>query len=328
MNRPRQNDRHLPRNVYLRHGAYYYVKGGKWTRLGASLREALAAYAAIHETPKGGMGELIQEALTHILPRVKPSTAEQYKTAGRKLSKMLVEYTPQQVKPKDVAAIKLALADKPNMCNRCLSLLRQVFDYALEQQIVDSNPAVGIKRHGEKKRNRLLTPAEVLTIRDKSGPRLQVIIDLCIRTGQRITAVLRIHRNDLSDDGIRFPAHKTDEKVTVPWTAELRAVVDRAKSLNRNVTALTLLHNRRGKVPDYRTVQLQWTKACKAAGVTDARLHDLRAFAATWTKKQGKNPTALLAHTSPAQTERYLRGKEEPIAEGPSFGQLFDAERK
>jgi integrase len=288
MNRPREKDRHLPPNVYLRHGAYYYVKGGKWSRLGSSLREALAAYAALHEAVKGSMPELIQEALKHILPRVKPSTRKNYEVAAKKLSKILVEFTPQQVKPKDVAGIKRALADMPNMCNRCLSLLRQVFDYALENEIVDSNPAVGIKRHHERKRTRMLSLDEYQAIYAKAGPRLQVIMDLCIRTGQRINAVLRIHRNDLIEDGIRFPAHKTDSKVTVPWTPELRAVVERAKGLRRNIVALTLLHNKRGKAPDYRSVQDQWQNACEAAGVADAHLHDLRALAATWAKKQGR----------------------------------------
>lgn len=324
MNRPRQKDRHLPPCVYFKHGAYHYVKRKKSTRLGATLKEAMAAYAAIHETVEGSMPELIQEALTQILPRVKPSTRVQYKSIGRKLCKMLVEFEPQQVKPKDIAGIKRAMADTPNMCNRTLSVLRQIFDYALEVEKVESNPVIGIKRRAEKKRTRLLSIDEYRAIYGKAGPRLQVIMDLLIRTGQRVTAVLRIHRNDLSDEGIRFPSHKTDEKVTVTWTPELRAVVDRAKALYRNVTALTLLHNRRGKVPDYRSVQRQWQAACEAAGVHDARIHDLRAFAATWAKKQGKNPTALLAHTSAAQTARYLRGKEEPVAEGPSFGQLPD----
>lgn len=328
MNRPREKDRHLPPNVYLRHGAYYYVKGGKWSRLGSSLREALAAYAALHEAVKGSMPELIQEALKHILPRVKPSTRKNYEVAAKKLSKILVEFTPQQVKPKDIAGIKRALADMPNMCNRCLSLLRQVFDYALENEIVDSNPAVGIKRHHERKRTRMLSLDEYQAIYAKAGPRLQVIMDLCIRTGQRINAVLRIHRNDLLEDGIRFPAHKTDSKVTVPWTPELRVVVERAKGLRRNIVALTLLHNKRGKAPDYRSVQDQWQNACEAAGVADAHLHDLRALAATWAKKQGKDPTALLGHTSSAQTVRYLRDKEEPVADGPSFGHLLNSERK
>lgn len=324
MSRPREHDIHLPRNVYLRHGTYYYVRCGRWTPIGKTLREAMARYATMHEQPTGGMSDLIDLAMTHIRGRVSANTAKQYERASRHLKKWLVEFSPADVKPKDVAAMKLKLAATPNWANRCISLLRQVFDFALEQQLVETNPVVAIKRLPEKKRERLLSIDEYRQIYDAAGPRLQVIMDLCVRTGQRIGDVLTIHRTDLTDEGIRFQQEKTGAKVTVAWTPELRAVVDRAKTLNGNIRALTLLHNRRGKPPDYSTVKIQWDKARSAAGVPDARIHDLRAVAATWARKEGKNATALLAHSSAAQTARYLRDKESPVAEGPSFNGLLN----
>jgi integrase len=125
-----------------------------------------------------------------------------------------------------------------------------------------------------------------------------------------------------------FGKHKTDIKGIVKWTPELLAVVERAKTLNGKISALTLLVNKRGKAPDYRTVRDQWEAACKAAGVEDAHLHDLRALAATWAERQGLDPTALLNHISRANTLRYLRGREERVTEGPSFGHLIDAAKK
>jgi integrase len=270
------------------------------------------------------MQELIATALPVICAKVSANTAKQYKTAARRLVKKLAEFEPNDVKPKHVAQVKLDMAATPNMANRCLSVLRQVFDYALEQQIVDSNPAIGIKRHAEKKRDRLPAIEELYAVYDKCGPRTRVIVDLLIRTGQRINDVLKIRRTDLLEDGIAFKQQKTGAKVIVPWTPELEEVVARAKALNGNIAALTLLHNRRGKAPDYRTVREQWTKACKAGGVADLHLHDLRAVAATWGEEQGKNATTLLGHTNAAQTVRYLRGRKPKVAEGPSFGQLLD----
>jgi integrase len=308
--------------VYLKHGAYWHVRTGRWTRLGATLEEALTEYARIIETPRGGMPTLIDSVLKHIRPNLASATIAQYDVAARKLKKMLQQFAPEQVRPKHVAAIKVALAKTPNMANRCLSLLRQVFAWALEQQLIESNPAVGIKRHLEAKRGRLISLDEYGAIYSKAGPRLQVIMDLCIRTGQRISDVLRIRRADLTEEGIRFVQQKTGAKLVVPWTPELRTVVDRAKTLHGNIRALTLLHNRRGKTPDYRTVKLQWDTACTAAGVTDAHLHDLRALALTHARRQGLNATRLAGHSSPAQTARYLRDREEPLASGPSFGIL------
>lgn len=334
MGRPRKKDTHLPPCVYPKHGAYYYVKGGKWMPLGATLADALAAYAALHETPKGGMAALIDEVIKAMearKPSLAQSTLKQYKGAAKILKRKFVQFAPEQVKGKHVTLFKRELAGTPNMANRCMSVLRQVFDYALEEQLpgVDGNPAVGIKRHKEGKRDRLISWDEYAAIYSKSGPRLQVITDLLIRTGQRITAVLRIKRAGLLEEGIRFGRHKTDTKGIVKWTPELREVVERAKTLRGNVRSLDwLLTGRTGKPPDYRTVKDQWDKACARAGVENATIHDLRALAATEAKKQGMDPTALLQHSSPAQTDRYLRSKEEPVVDGPSFRRLIDSAAK
>lgn len=322
MGRPRKKDTHLPPCVYPKHGAYYYVKRGAWTHLGDTLAIALEKYALLHETPKGNMDPLIDDAFAFIKPNLAAQTVKSYGSAAKQLKKVLQQFQPHQVKPVHAATIKRSMAGKPNMCNRVLSFARQVFDYALENQWpgVELNPFTGIRRHKERKRDRLISEAEYAAIYAKAGPRLQIIMDLLIRSGQRITAVLRIRRSDLTDEGIRFPKHKTDGKGTVKWTPELRAVVDRALAMHGKVTYMTLLFNRRRKAPDYRSVRDQWDIACGAAGVEDAHIHDLRAVAGTRAEEQGLDPQALLMHFSPQTTRRYLRAKKEPVVQGPSFG--------
>jgi integrase len=323
MNRPRKHDKHLPRGMYFRHGAYYLVRKGRWEPLGRDLPGAMKKYADTLEAPKGGMADLIDVALVQILRDVRPNTVKCYQQAARRLKKALQEFSPQQVRARHVAQIKQRLASTPNAANHCLTVLRLVFAYAVENQLVDDNP-VTIKPFRTKKRSRLISLQEYSALYAKAGPRLQVIMDLCIRTGQRISDVLAIRRSDLTPEGIRFKQQKTDAKGVVPWTSELRAVVDRAKGLGGNLTALTLLYNRRGRPLSYGSVFDQWKRARRAAGIPDARIHDLRAVAATWAKKQGKNATTLLMHANAQQTERYLRDKEELIADGPSFGHLLD----
>lgn len=274
------------------------------------------------------MAALIDSALEAMKPRISQSTRLQYEICGRKLKEMLVEFSPEQVKPKDVAQIKLAMASTPNMANRTLSVLRLVFDYAVERQIVDSNPALGIKRHTEKKRRRLISPEEYNAIYVKAGPRLKIIMDLLRLTGQRVVDVLRIRRADLRPEGIYFKQDKTDAELIVKWNPELKSVVDAAKKSNGNVKALTLLQNRRGKAPDYKTIHGQWDEAKRAAGVLDAQIRDLRAMSLTAARKQGINPTALAGHASEAMTKRYLRDREIPVVDGPSFGQVLDIGQK
>lgn len=323
--RPREKDRHLPACVYLRHGAYWYVKGGKWNRLGSSLSVALAEYARLVSAPAGTMPDLIWKVLAEIKPKLARNTVLQYTIAGRKLAKILAEFKPEDVRPKHVARIKVELADTPNMANRCLSFLRVVFQHALEWQLVDSNPCIGVKRHTERKRGRYLTDGELQTIRSKAGPRLRVIVDLAYGTGQRIKDVLGIRRADLTEEGIQFVQGKTGAKLTVGWSPLLRQAVEDARALHGNVRAFTLLHNRRGKPPDYRTIRDQWAAACKAARVKDAHLHDLRAKSLTDAKRQGHDAQALAGHASAAMTARYIRLRESPVVAGPGFGRQIDS---
>jgi integrase len=289
----------------------------------------LNRYAGLYEAQEGTMPALIAKALPTILAGVKPNTKKQYEIGARKLAKIFAEYQPEEVTQGDVKKMMQDMAATPNMANRCLSLLRNVFDYALNIYVT-SNPCIGAKRHKEVKRDRLITIDELAGIYQHSGPRLRVIIDLLLRTGQRVGDVLAIRRADLLDEGVQFTQQKTGAKVLVAWNSELREVVARAKGLHQNIKALTLLHNRKGKIPDYRTVRQQWDLACERAGVTNAHLHDLRAMSATWSRRQGQNATTLLGHTNVVQTERYLRDREAKVAEGPSFGQskgLLDRKR-
>jgi len=326
--RPRKQDRHLPRSVYQSHGAYYYVHKGKWTPLGRDLGVALAEYGRIISAPKGGMAELIEQAFPCITRKVAASTARQYRNAANALSKMLAEFSPEQVRTRDMAKIKRGLADTPNWANSIISVARLVFSWAVDEQLIDSNPCHDIKRLEEKQRERLPSVEEFAAIYAHADQRLQVIMDLLRLTGQRVNDVLRIHITDLADEGIYFRQRKTGARLIVEWTPELRTVVARAKALHGNVRALTLLHNRSGKAPGYSAIVKQWDEARKAAGVADVQMRDLRAMALTEADSEGLNATALAGHTSPNMTKRYLRSKKVPVVSGPSFRRLRAATEK
>lgn len=309
--------KNLPPCVYLKHGSYWYVKAKKWHKLGKDLGPALAEYGRILGAPVGGMAELVDEALRH--PRkIAASTLRQYRGVGEIIKRKLQDFAPEQVKPKDVMKVKQDMVSKPNMANRVLSVMRLVFDFALAEGRVDSNPAIGIKPYKEKKRTRLISLDEWIAIYWCAGERLQLIMRLAYLTGQRIGDVLSIQMEQITARGIDFDQDKTDAKLTVKWTPELKDAVRDAKAfLDR--PSLTMFRSRAGGSPDYRSVHEQWTRACALAGVKDARPNDQRAQSLTATKRQGKNATGLAGHTTEAMTRRYLRDRQRPEADGPSF---------
>ncbi len=108
MGRPRKKNNHLPPCMYFKHGAYWYVKKGLWTRLPkeglSTLNTALEAYALIHEAPSDGtMPALIDETLAHMAKRKPPlakNTLKQYKDAAKILKRKLQQFNPEQVRKK------------------------------------------------------------------------------------------------------------------------------------------------------------------------------------------------------------------------------------
>jgi hypothetical protein len=130
------------------------------------------------------------------------------------LARKLAECQPHEVQQVDIVGIKDAMKATPNVANRGLSLLRQVFDYAVEHKVpgVTSNSAIGGTRHAEAKRDRLVSADEFARTYVHADTRLQVIVDLAIHTGQRVGAILRLRRDQLVEEGIRVCRHKTDLK--------------------------------------------------------------------------------------------------------------------
>lgn len=329
--RPRKKDKHLPPCVFLKHGAYWYVKGGKWKRLGAELHAALEEYARIHKIKSGGMAELIESALPFICQGKAVSTAKKYRGTATFLQEVLKNYTPHTVTQRTVVAIRRELVSQSSVCNRTISVLRQVFDYALEEGIVESNPCVGIKSVPPNKRQRLMTFDEFFAIREKAGPILQIVMDLCYLTGQRISDVLKMQRSDLNETGIFVAQQKGRGRIRmlIAWNHDLRAATEAALALHGKVPSLYLLPGYRpGRPPSYNTIWAQYKKAREAAGVPDVVIHDMRAQSGTEAEEQGIDPQKLLGHTNPEMTKRYLRAKKVPIVEGPTFRQSKTDDKK
>lgn len=325
MNRPRKRDRHLPACVYKRGPSLYYVKRGHWTRLGPAddLRGCLAEYARLQDATAGTMAELIEDMLPRITQGRAPATVKLYTQAARKLQYVFAEFAPHEVMPRHVGELKRDLAATPQWANRCMSVLRMVFAEAFNDQLVESNPCVGVKRHPPSKRTRRLTQREYDAIYREASERLRLVMDLCFLTGQRIGDVLHIRRSDCVEEGIYFQPRKTANstavRIIIGWTPQLRAAVDAAKRAHGRIVSQWLVKGDKGRPLAYQPIWRDWKAACAAAKVDGATIHDLRAMAASEAKKQGKDAQALLAHSSERMTAGYLRDRDVVVVQGPVF---------
>lgn len=318
--RPRKSNRHLPPRVYEKNGAFYYVHQNKWTRLAADLPTALLEYGNIISTPgeshNEGMPQLIDRVLAHITPSLAKNTVDQYRITARAAKTALADFSPQQVMPRHIAGIKNSMADTPAMANRVISFLSTVFKHAVDWQIVDSNPCMGVMRFKEKARDVYLTDDEFIAIRAAAHNHkaLPYIMDICYLTSQRIGDVLQIKPTDITEDGIHFRQEKTNQALLIQTDEALKELIAEILTVFPPIAGYSLFYpdenartSSRGRYI-YSSIRDAWQRAREAAGITqDRTIHDIRAKAITDADASGMNATKLAGHSSARMTERYLR---------------------
>ncbi|MDF8361187.1 tyrosine-type recombinase/integrase [Achromobacter anxifer] len=314
--RPRTKDRHLPACVYQKHGAFWYVKGGKWRKIGTDLQSALMEYARIVSVPKEGLPALIDAALPHLIKDVSPATERLYRPAAATLKNVFANFHPDQVKHGHVVEMMDAYSHQYGRANRLLTVLNLTFQWALDRGKVESNPCVSVKRFTTRSRDRLLSHEEYDAIHKASQLWMQCIMDICYLTAQRIGDVLEIEEEHILERGIYFQQQKTGKQLIVGWTPELAAAVERARGIVGNKRYL--LGSRDDKPRAHTNVWREFKRAAAKAKVPDATLHDIRAMAGTHADAQGVDPMALLGHSDRRTTEIYLRDKRVKVVKGPS----------
>lgn len=309
--------RKLPPKMHFKHGRHYYVHAGKWHPLSRDYKESLQQYTALVSDPMaGGMAELLDSWYAMASTKLKPSTKTHYKSAiESKIKPAFVEFHPSQVTAGIVMQFLEHHASTPNMSNRMRTILKMAFNRAVLLGLATVNPVTSVPRFKEAKRGRYMSDEEFHAIRGKATPELQRIMDIAYFTGQRIGDVLKIHLADLKDDGVLIEQQKTGAKVTIGWTPELKRAIDAAKASGGPVRGLYLF----GARLSYYTVRDWYKAAAKAAGVSDTRLHDLRAKSITEANRQGLDAQKLAGHSDPRMTERYIRDREIPIATPPTM---------
>ena len=317
MARPRKHNPHLPESVRFKHGAYYLVKAGKWKRLGKTLP---SEYTTKKSGPDTAMTRLVDAAMDQIYPTVKASTANNYRSAVKHIKEGLHEFTPAQVTQADIWDFRELFVDIPIMGNTTLSLLRDIFKYAVRKRIVLNNPVIGVERFPRKSRERLIESQEYAKIYESCPPVVQCIMDVLYLTGQRVTDCIRLSRSQITDEGIHFKQQKTGKKILVEWNDDLRATIERAKALSSDVPSLHFFTGRGRKTLRIDQVRALWNEACEKAKVPDAQLRDLRAMSLTAVdaRKGEEAAMRLAAHSSLAVTRGYLRAKKVVRVAGPT----------
>lgn len=279
----------------------------------------MIAYAKTLSVNAQGLPALIAKALPHLIDGKSPATIKQYNHAAKQLSEIYSEFCPEQLKHGHIVQMMDAFKESPSVANVLLSVLRLVYRWALDRDLVESDPTIRVRRSKQEARDRLISQEEYNLIYAASPVWLQCVMDVCFLTGQRIGDVLRIQRTQLTEEGIFFTQQKTGKKLIVAWSPELKDVLSRARTMHGSEKDTEyVLHTKQGKPYIYNTVRYSFSKVCQSVGIENITLHDIRAMAGTVADSQGIDPQALLGHSDHKTTKIYLRDKTVQVVQGPT----------
>ena len=203
--------------------------------------------------------------------------------------------------------------------NRELRLLSRVLRLAVDSGELSENPCRKVSVFkGEQHRTRYLLPDEearlMAVLEDTQSPLAGMVV-LAINTGLRAGEVfkLKLEHVDFHRDVLYIKATKTDEDREVPLNDVsrelLRPLVAEAQSRGHSYIFTNPQTGAR-----YTTVKTAWLTACRRAGISDLRFHDLRHTFGTRAADAGVPLNAIrdvMGHRTTAMTERYAHATDE-----------------
>lgn len=289
MARPRERNRHLPKYITIRHGAYWYQPPDvKAVRVSAVGEEREMYLFLANSTPAVGpvttLGDSMDRFLKEVVPTMRERTQKDYQRHIARLRNVFGHMKPQDLRPKDVGKFLDVPKGKIHR-NKLVGILSSIYSKMIGRWYVDgvtSNPCKGVERNPSRPRDRYITHEEFILVYKAMPPRVQIAMDLAYLTGQRQGDLLALKWEHVSTDGVFFRQGKTGKKLLVMMSPMLAEVLARAKHMIPEVPREFVIRTRKGKAyrsEGFRAIWQRRMRKLHLSGRLPVRFtfHDIRA---------------------------------------------------
>ena len=254
----------------------------------------------------------------HVVAHNKPTTAREVRQiVDKKIKPKLGKIKVTDLTRADIKAWHQAMSATPYEANRALAYLSKMLTLAAKDwELRSDNPCSGLKRFPEQERDRYLSDAELtqlggaLAAAERDGSELPGfirLVRLLATTGMRLSEPLGVQWErdvDLPCRTIRLADAKAGGRTVhlgAAAVAILAAATERSGYLIHDIDPSEPLRATKA--------EHAWARLCKRAGITNARIHDLRHTAGTFGALAGGNAFMLrdfLGHQTLAMTGKYV----------------------
>lgn len=189
--------------------------------------------------------------------------------------------------------------------NRYRSLLNHIFNSALKDKLILSNPVKYTQKFKEKSRDRALNNNEIKSLleacRQSRNEELYYIVLVALYTGMRYSNIINMQKSKL--DGNTYFLDDTETK------SGKKQVIHLNNDLLQELNIFMLKYDNGDNIFKTKEIKRSFHTACKRAGIKNFRFHDLRRTFATTLLENNTNIKVIqhmLGHSSIMMTERYL----------------------
>jgi integrase len=253
--------------------------------------------------------------------KLKPRTMRDYQRDAIVLKKGLGHIPLSALRPKHVVTYRDTRAqDAPGHVRNELACLSAAMSYAVESGRTPSNPCLQVSRPRRRRRLRLVTDDEYLTVYARATESVKIAMTLAIRTLALPADVLAMGPRNIVKlpDGtriLRYQRAKTGTLVEIEVIGDLARVVD--EHAVSSVVRPTFVHTENGDSYTVDGIGAMFRRYCVGTRekptkpiVDDFGLRDLRAKGATDEYRAGRGIRSLqrlLGHRSIQTTEIYIK---------------------
>jgi integrase len=189
-----------------------------------------------------------------------------------------VDFPYESVTKKDIKRSLEKRADKPSMAEQFLKTARGLFKWALEAELIEEDPTIGVKAPKYKTDgHHVWTEEEVAQFEARwpIGSRERLALAILLYTGLRLGDACRLGRRHVKDGEISIQTEKTQTWVYLPVRPELAEIIEATKTGN-----VTFVAKENGDPMTKGWFGHWFGRACSEAGVPGSA-HGLRKAGAT-----------------------------------------------
>lgn len=301
-------------------GASVYLKDqeGKQLRANATLNEITKAYQrTLKEDHDHG------RALSWLFKKYFKSprfmklsfrTKKDYEWYAEKIEEMpgkngstFGDFPFEQITRKTISAFRDKLADKPTQANRRMQFMSAVFSWAIEEELMETNPCKGVSKFSLQARERYAEDNEYNIVYEcaKDYSFLPIMMELAYLCRMRMSEIRETAIDAPNDLGLYVLRSKKSESERTTWTPRLRKAVDAAQALYPNASSKYLIHNEDGSKITENQFRNAWRRTMEKALTRGLKekftFHDIKARGVT------NHPTQHSGHKSEKMKAVYVR---------------------